>query len=102
MIAEEGWGVQRKKPKIPGHYLVTAFEATNDTRKEIFLGSTHRLLSSLIQEHAASPPKPIAHWERGDRIRYHSIDYSMEKRNVARFLSAYARTRRVEGWKILR
>lgn len=94
--------MQRKRQRVPGHHLVTAFEATNDTRKEIYLGTTSLLLSNLMKEHAETPPSAIAHWDRADRIRYRSIDYSMIKRDAASFLASYAKSRRIAGWKVLR
>lgn len=94
--------LKTKREKPPGHHLVTAFEAINDTLHEIYLGTTDRLLAALLREHAEALPARISHWKPQHRIRYRSIDYAILSKDADRLLITYAKSRREKGWKLFR
>lgn len=85
----------------PGN-LVTVFEASNVTRKEIYAGTTGYLLERLVKDFKTAPPKAAAHWRRDDEIAYHCVEYALPPEDAESFLDGYARTAAILGWKVVR
>jgi len=87
--------------KTPPHYLVSIFEASNETLKEVLLGATPRLLQQLVREHEERRPTEISHWAEEHRVGYRCLEYSISGREARAFISKRARVLRDKGWKVL-
>jgi hypothetical protein len=89
------------KARHNGH-LVAVFEAVNESRKEIYLGTTSRLIASLIKEFRTAPPERVAHWKRRHRVRFYFIEYAISRRAAAALVKRNAPRRADESWKVFR
>ncbi|MBI4345449.1 MAG: hypothetical protein HY553_01245 [Elusimicrobia bacterium] len=91
-----------REEETPPHHLVSVFEASNETLKEVLLGVTARLLQRLVREHQKTPPPAIAHWSARHNVDYRCLDYSVKAREARGVIERRAKALRARGWRVLK
>lgn len=81
---------------------MTVFEATNDTLREVYIGTTERLMERLVDEFERRPPARTAHWDKAHRIGFRCVEYAIPASDARAFIDNYASSEALSGWKILR
>jgi hypothetical protein len=87
-------------PRTPPTQLVSVYEAVNDGRREIYLGTTLHLADHLTTSFRSTPPKAVAHWGPGEKIFINIVEYSIPQRDVAKFIDHYASSAASAGWTV--
>jgi hypothetical protein len=90
------------REKYRAGVLVTVFEASNVTRKEIYAGTTAYLLDQLVKDFKKRPPKAASHWKEDDEVAYHCVEYALPPGDAQSFLEGYSRSAALMGWKVVR
>lgn len=88
--------------RLPEHHLICVFEAANDSRKEVYLGTSRHLIGQLVRDFAARLPRAVRHWRKEDRVRLRCLEYSIQAGEAGAFIDAYARSGALEGWTVRR
>jgi len=78
------------------------YEATNDTLKECFIGSSAFPLEGVQAAHQTIRPAPISHWRfTGEKISYREIERGLADSDLRPFIEGYARSVEKAGWKTI-
>lgn len=80
---------------------VAVLEACNETLKESYLFITGTELHAIMRNQCEHPPAPIAHWQKGQDIRYREIEGDLDAAGARSFLKKYAEVIARSGWTIL-
>ncbi len=82
--------------------LVTIYTASNETLKEIYAGSTKRLLHVLEKRHGARRPARMKRWKSEHSIVYRALVYAMPSAEIATYLRRWRkRIADQRGWTII-
>lgn len=87
---------------LPDHHLITVYEAANDTRREVYVGTTNLLIDQLIRAFHSFLPRVARHWKKEDRILFRCVEYSIPVSEARKFIDGYAKSDALKGWKVLR
>ncbi len=94
---------ESKTPRMSDHPNMTAFKASNQTKKEFFLGTTILGMHEVIEQHRGSPPPTISHWRQSDKVDYRTIKANLPVKDAVEFIETYAMNlTRTSAWKVLR
>ena len=81
------------------------YEAVNETRKEVFLGtagSTDFSLEHIQSSHRAVAPHVIAHWDfNSEKVLYKILEEDLHEIEVPGFLDSYMRSMLKPGWTLI-
>ncbi|MBI5202720.1 MAG: hypothetical protein HY925_14100 [Elusimicrobia bacterium] len=102
LSSEKGAAGTRFHRKVPEQYLVTVFEASNETLRELYVGTTTHLVEVLTRLFLERPPARVSHWRSTHRISIRCVDYSVAVHDVDDFLEAYAASEALKPWKVIR
>lgn len=80
--------------------LVSIYEVLNETRGELFIGTTWRL-KDLLGFQQMTPPAVVRHWKEGDRLRFRTVEYGIPNADARAFIDTYAGSDLVKSWKVL-
>lgn len=80
--------------------LVSIYEVLNETKGELFIGTTWRL-KDLTGFQQLTPPKIVRHWEADDKLVFRTIEYGIPNADAPAFIEAYRRSELVKRWKVL-
>jgi hypothetical protein len=82
--------------------LVTIYTASNETLREIYAGSTNRLLHMLEKSHGAKRPARMKRWKSEHSIVYRALVYSMPRKEIATYLRRWRkRIADQHGWTLI-
>ncbi len=98
----DAWGGGSVRRDSLASDLVTIFEASNDTTKELYVGITSLLIDALIRSHYRHLPHEISHWAREHQVSYRCVEYAMPRGEASDFVKHYQRSTSAKGWKTLR
>jgi len=80
--------------------LLSVYEVLNETRGELYVGTTWRL-NDLNDFSHMTPPKAVRHWQPGDRLRFRTIEYGLPQADAGDFIERYRTSDLVKAWKVL-
>lgn len=80
--------------------LVSIYEVLNETKGELFVGTTWRL-KDLTGFQQMTPPKIVRHWELSDTLVFRTIEYGIPNADAPAFIDAYRRSDLVKRFKVL-
>lgn len=83
------------KPPRPGD-LVTVYELVNDSRRELYIGTTWRL-QELQQLQQITRPRAVSHWGPEEKVRFRVVEYSLPLREAQAFMENYAASQAVQA-----
>lgn len=79
---------------------VTVFEASNESRREVYVGTTTLSMSALIAGFGEKRPAALRHWRPSETVRFRSLEFGMSAAAAAAFIRGYASGR--SGWRVIR
>ena len=81
------------------------YEAKNESRKEVFIGTagtTDFSLDHIKSSHQAVPPQVIGCWRfDSEQIDYRVMEEGMSELDVPGFLDSYMHSKLVAGWTLI-
>lgn len=80
--------------------LVSVYEVLNETRGELYIGTTWRL-KDLEDFSRMTPPAATRHWEKGDALRFRTIENGIPNADAPAFVAAYSGSNLVSRWRVL-
>lgn len=87
---------------MPNELRYTIYEATNETTREIFVGSTTDGIHEVIAQNKIMPPRPIAHWSKADITHYRSVEFNLSASQTKTFVDSRAQAVSKSGWKVIK
>lgn len=79
---------------------VTVFEASNESRREVYIATTTLSMNALITRLGQRRPAALRHWRPAEPVRFRSLEFGMAPADAAAYIRGYASGR--SGWRVIR